>query len=371
MYNLSSLFRMLLGIAVLVLAGCVSEPKKEAPSPAAQTSAPAAKKRGVQQVTIFYATDRAVAEDAAGYFGPERGRLSFGVANVSIPPNRVIGSDQRPSVFKFEWSADERKHIALKETTPMTPEEFLQGLSQALAAAPSGKMMLFVHGYNTPFEEAARRLAQFATDLKFSGPVLLFSWPSQGSLTGYSVDETNAEWAQPHLQQVMAILLEQVRPRQLYIVAHSMGARLAVRAYTSLVGDRWDAHLGIQRDMVLVAPDIDADLFREDLAPRLGAAGVNVTLYASSGDRALMASKTFHGYARAGDSGGGLVIMPGVETIDASEVAGGFLGHSYFAEERHIMEDIYALIEAGQRADKRFGLKEANTEAGRYWKFRK
>jgi len=232
-------------------------------------------------------------------------------------------------------------------------------------------VMVFVHGYNTGFEEATRRLAQFATDLKFTGPVILFSWPSQATLTGYSVDETNAEWAQPHLEQLLSLLLDQLKVRQLYLVAHSMGARLATRAYTALVGDRWDIHHATDRELVLVAPDIDADLFRDGLAPRLAAAGVHTTLYASSGDRALMASKTFHGYPRAGDSGDGLVVMPGVETVDASGVSAAFLGHSYFAEERHIMEDIFALVQTGQRADSRFGLSPTESEDGRYWTFRK
>jgi esterase/lipase superfamily enzyme len=356
--------RLSLGLALLMLAGCVSDPVRDGPS-----TTPAAS--GAQQVTLYYATNRAVVDDSAGYFGTERGRLSFGVAGVSIPPNHVIGSNERPSMFKFEWSPDERKHIALRDTTPMTQEEFLPLLSQAVAASPDGRLMLFVHGYNTPFEEAARRVAQFATDLKFSGPVLLFSWPSQGSLTGYTVDVNNAEWAQPHLTQTLALVLDQVRPRQLYLVAHSMGTRITVRAYNELVGDRWDLHQGVPRELVLVAPDIDADLFRDELAPRLVAAGVRVTLYASSGDRALMASKAVHGYPRAGDSGEGLVIVSGVETVDASGVSAAFLGHSYFAEERHIMEDLFALIQLGQRADNRFGLSPVDGPDGRYWTFRK
>jgi len=96
-----------------------------------------------------------------------------------------------------------------------------------------------------------------------------------------------------------------------------------------------------------------------------------VTLYASSGDRALLASKAFHGYPRAGDSGEDLVIVPGVETVDASGTEGGVLGHSYFAEDRRIMEDIFGIVQTGQRADNRFGLQSVDTPKGRYWTFRK
>jgi esterase/lipase superfamily enzyme len=274
-------------------------------------------------------------------------------------------------VFRFEWSEDERKHIAYKGVLPMDKAEFLQQLAWAVAKSPGRKLMVFVHGYNVEFAEAARRVAQFATDLKFSGPVVLFSWPSQGDLTGYTVDETNAEWAQPHLVEVLNDLLDQSRAKKIYLIAHSMGARLLSRAYITLTADRWMYGAGSVRELVLVAPDIDADLFRRDIAPRLAESGVHVTAYASSGDRALMASKAFHGYPRAGDSGDDLVIVPGVETVAATDTEGGLLGHSYFAEDRRIMEDIFALLQTGQRADNRFGLAPVDTEQGRYWTFRK
>jgi esterase/lipase superfamily enzyme len=125
------------------------------------------------------------------------------------------------------------------------------------------------------------------------------------------------------------------------------------------------------REMILVAPDIDADLFRQDIAPRLARNGIHVTLYASSGDRALRASKAFHGYPRAGDSGEGLVVVPEVETVDASGADSGFLGHSYFAEDRRIMEDIFGIVQTGQKADGRFGLQAVDGPEGRYWTFRK
>lgn len=121
----------------------------------------------------------------------------------------------------------------------------------------------------------------------------------------------------------------------------------------------------------MIAPDIDADVFRLDMAPRLARTGIHITVYASSNDRALMASKAFHGYPRAGETGEGLVVVSGVETVDASNVSGGLLGHSYFAEDRRIMEDIFALLQTGQRADDRFGLKPLESKGVRYWTFRK
>jgi hypothetical protein len=57
--------------------------------------------------------------------------------------------------------------------------------------------------------------------------------------------------------------------------------------------------------------------------------------------------------------------------VDASGADSGFLGHSYFAEDRRIMEDIFGIVQTGQKADGRFGLQAVDGPAGRYWTFRK
>jgi esterase/lipase superfamily enzyme len=120
------------------------------------------------------------------------------------------------------------------------------------------------------------------------------------------------------------------------------------------------------KDQVPRTPDIDAEVFKRDIASQI----VPATLYASSRDQALTLSKTFHGYPRAGDAGHGLMIVSGIETVDATSVATDFVGHSYFAESRSIIGDIFYLIRDGKRARDRFGLQEIDAPTGRYWVFR-
>jgi esterase/lipase superfamily enzyme len=323
------------------------------------------------QVRIFFATDRTPDANSNAYYGVKRGDMSYGITDVGIPPGHVMGRQEEPSLFMFESAADENKHIKVRDVITLTRDDFLKRLTEAVTESPGGKIMIFVHGYNAEFLESSRVVAQFANDLKFAGPVLLFSWPSQGSLTGYTVDETNAEWAQADFVQLLTTLLETIQAQNIYLVGHSMGNRIIGRAMTSLASDRPDGDLIVFREIVMIAPDIDADVFRLDMAPRLARTGIHVTVYASSNDRALMASKAFHGYPRAGETGEGLVVVSGVETVDASDVSGGLLGHSYFAEDRRIMEDIFALLQTGQRADERFGLKALESNGVRYWTFRK
>jgi esterase/lipase superfamily enzyme len=356
-----AIFLALIQITVLTGCGMLGGTR---PQPAVTEPEP-------RQIDLFFITDRAPDADGGRYFSGARGDLSYGLSHISIPPGHVMGRHEEPSLLKFEWTHEEDKHIKLLDVLRLTEDEFTTRLGRAIEASPDNKLMVFVHGYNEEFPDTTRMVAQFADDLKFSGPVVLFSWPSQGSLTGYTVDETNAEWAQSHFVKVMSALLEQVPAHNIYLVGHSMGNRIIGRALITLASDRLESDMMLFREIIMIAPDIDADVFRKDMAPRLARTGIHMTLYASSKDRALLASKAFHGYQRAGDSGEALVVVDGMETIDVSDASGGLLGHSYFAEDRRIMEDIFGLLQTGQRADDRFGLEAQETSQGRYWTFRK
>jgi len=330
---MSRFILLLLSLTLLLVQGCAS---LEASNEAAET--------GPNLVKLFYATGRQPSKESNVYFGRERADLSYGNIEIGIPARHLVGQLEQPSLLKFEYSADDREHITIQRNSNYTRESFYYFLNQAIDRSASKKLMVFVHGYNSEFSEAAKSLGQFANDLKFS-PVVLFSWPSKGSLSGYTVDETNVEWAQSQFLELMNGILDNTQAQEIHVVGHSMGTRLIGRGMGTLASERPEGDMGRFRNIVLIAPDIDSDVFRRDIAPRLERANIRVTLYASSGDSALMASKAFHGYARAGDSGEGLAIVPGVETIDASIAAGGLLGHSYFTEDPRIIGDLFSLLQ--------------------------
>ena len=217
---------------------------------------------------------------------------------------------------------------------------------------------------------AARRTAQISYDLAFEGAPVFYSWPSQAKTSAYTIDEQNIEWAQANLKGFLDEFFQRSGAQNVYLIAHSMGNRALTRAVASLLTEK-PALRSRLKEVILTAPDIDADVFKRDIAPSLTATGRPITLYASSEDLALVASKKVHGYPRAGDSGRGLVLIPGVETVDATLVDTSLLGHSYFAESRSVLSDMFYLIRRGQRADMRFGLDRVDDQAGRYWKFKR
>ena len=124
---------------------------------------------------------------------------------------------------------------------------------------------------------------------------------------------------------------------------------------------------------MLAAPDIDADVFRRDLAPSILGKGPRVTLYASSRDKALMASRDVHGgYRRLGESGDNLVIMKGLDTVDASMVSTEFLGHSYFGDSGTVLSDLKYVIRKSlpPEAREQFSLDPVQNAVLVYWRFK-
>jgi esterase/lipase superfamily enzyme len=223
---------------------------------------------------------------------------------------------------------------------------------------------VFVHGYNVSFEDAARRTAQIAYDLKFAGAAILFSWPSKAKFKTYVADETNVRWTVPQLRTFLEDLATQAGADTIHLIAHSMGNR-ALTDVLEQLAIAGTVKMPAFRQIVLAAPDIDADVFRK-LVTVIKATGERMTLYSCAKDKALEASRRFHGYPRAGDS---IIIVRGVDTIDASAVDTSLLGHSYFGNNRTVLTDIFALLNDGDPPEDRFGMTPRQLTGGTYYAF--
>ena len=324
-------------------------------------------------VKVGFATDRQrdLGKPAAQRFGNERSHnagLSYGHCEISIPRDHRMGELESPSLWRLEFRLDPAKHVMLLDAEVEDQATFFAGIAAQVKASAAGSAFIFIHGYNVSFEDAARRTGQMAYDLGFDGAPVFYSWPSQGDVARYTVDENNIEWSTPHLQAFLADFLQQTDAAKVYLIGHSMGNRGLARAVAGLIESQPDLARRIA-EIILTAPDIDADVFQQEIAPRLTAAHHPVTLYASSEDLALAASRLVHGHRRAGDSGDGMLLLAGMETIDATGVDTGFLKHSYFAERRSALSDMFYLIHNNARADQRF-LDPVDTPKGRYWTFK-
>ena len=204
--------------------------------------------------------------------------------------------------------------------------------------------LVYLHGYNVGFEDAAIRAAQIGFDLKVSGATAFFSWPSQGKLDGYPADEASIEASEYAIVQFLADFARQSGAEVVHVVAHSMGNRGLLRALQHL---SLDAQLssGVRFGQIfLAAPDVDRDFFL-DLAHLYPAFSARTTLYVSDGDRALGASAWLHGDCRAGYCPP--VTAPGIARFDTVRVPNfdlDLIGHGYYAEADALLSDLHDLM---------------------------
>lgn len=301
-------------------------------------------------------------------YGYDRGELELGSCEVSIPKDHRVGSLESPSVLRLEFREDPERHIVLMEVHPRTADEFYADLRSCVGRSGRKEAFVFIHGYNVGFETAARRTAQIAYDLKFDGAPIFYSWPSREGLLAYTVDETNVAWTVPHLKEFLLGVARQSEAKSVHLIAHSMGNRALTSALRELSLEM-KADCPRFHEVVLTAPDVDADVFRRDLAPAIVNTADRVTLYASSNDEALIASKAVHGYRRAGDSGDKVVVVPGVDTVDVSEVDTSFIGHSYYGSNSTVLADLFELMHGSKPPDQRKWLRSMELGALKYWKF--
>ncbi len=301
-------------------------------------------------------------------YGVARGSLVRGVSTVTVPKTHQRGMVERPSILRLEFTEDKNKHVVLAQATELSSDEFYRQMSASLEQTDDPDLLLFVHGFNVAFDEAIRRTAQIATDLSFDGVPVCYSWPSQGSLLGYPIDENNVIWTVPHLRDFLLELADKSQARSINIIAHSMGNRAVTASLSDLSMQLTQDKLPLVDQVVLAAPDVDADHFRKELAPRLAEVARHVTLYASSDDQALVASKHLHGgYPRAGESGENLVVVPEIETIDVSGIDLSLLGHNYYGSSESILRDLFDVVRNRLPARKRTGLISQRLRDTTYW----
>ncbi len=322
---------------------------------------------GYCTVPVFYGTDRERTGNVKPqeFYGRRRGTLEYGIAAVSVPRRHKKGRLESPPWWKPFAEGVPDAHMVLLDLAPLARGQFTTRIREALKDATARDVLVFIHGYNVSFAEAARRAAQIAYDLEFPGAAALYSWPSAERLRKYIEDGNNASWSVPDFCTFLRLLAAEFG--RVHLLAHSMGNRVLFEGLRLLAAAEEASPEKRFGEVMLAAPDIDSGIFRGGAAAFCRGAG-RCTLYASSGDHALRISQFINGYPRAGDTRE-IVVVNGIDTIDASAVDTSLLGHSYFGDERSILGDIFALLRQGLPPGERFGLAARQADNLKYWAF--
>lgn len=380
--------RWIVGVIMLVLVGAgagtaffLLQPKPSKYHPQFGTDCTAlltpATVNAVDCVRVLFGTNRELALDGnepglnqeanvEDVKSRDAGRLHLGRADVWLP--KLIeegGSRDRGETPILNGPPPEQpdelaKYVFLTRITKAGTDAFVTELDQAVSGRRSASVLLFVHGFNTPFDDALIRSAQLSVDLSRrgafdAGAPMLFSWPSAGkvSLDNYRGDQARSLEAAPYLEEFLDLITENGKINRINIVAHSMGNRILTEALQSYAKDYLERHGrdDLEFRIILVAADVDRDIF-EATTGVLDNLRANVTIYTSDADRALHVSEIVNSKLRLGDTNGDKPFIradPYYETVDATGIATELfgLGHNYYSDNPFILGDIHcAMAEA-------------------------
>lgn len=389
-------------------AGPTGEPTAT-PPPVRPTSRAARRRpppNGLKSVQVFYGTNRVRADacepqqrvawdgpssachpigfyrSAPAMVSPGRSdELEVGTLTVTLPPGHVTGQVERPlSVLSFQLRGEDPMRDVVISDLRSVGTDYDAWLDEVKQAARedggAGKdAVIYVHGFNVSFENAARLAGQLAADLDFAGVPMMYSWPSNGGLLSYVADYDAALDATEAFNHFLDLVnLEKSGVRRVHVIAHSMGNWLVANA----LRERWlrQGTSALARkpieQLVLAAPDVWADRFRERFLATLPKLAAQVTLYVSDGDRALQTSKTLRDdRPRVGLREGlralhlDAVHPEGFDAVDATGLPSDFLDHSYYASNQSMISDIYCVL-LGSPANRR----QLIEQAGPWWQFK-
>ncbi len=292
---------------------------------------------------VWYCTNRAIPKpDVLGTsrFSSDLGECAFGLCEVRVLRDRQLGEMLRPA-FGLLTGFKKKKVVARETDYPNSSFEFLWKLQQEQQRVENRNSILFVHGFNTDFDEAIERAAQLAEDLVISGETFVFSWPSQGSVDGYVADQDRAEKSPKDVEDFILMILAALgreRGHVLHAVAHSMGNRALAPALAKIFVAKPDARLG---EVILAAADSDVDKMDEWLDGIVKGAR-RISIYASATDKALKLSRHMHKSARVG-------LTPEsdhrYDVIHCDESGDDWAKHSYIFNTPAVITDIRAVLD--------------------------
>lgn len=304
-------------VALLLLGGCSPATTRLMPTPtlfgtgaATGSIAPTGTARD-SEVEVFYVTNRMPSGpvEARNYTGLRSAQLRLGVATLQV--GAAEGADSRRRDRGAADAAEERPGITLRAAQEMATlderasthdqdmKRFLAQVDARLSLAHRRDVLVYVHGANSSFERAAAQAAQLQHYLGNDAVVVLFAWPSAGSLLRYLRDVASARHSEPEFARLLGLMAANTGADNVNVLAYSAGAMVASPGLARAASQR-DDHAGLRiGEVYFAAPDIDFPVFLDNL-PRYEHAVRRVTVAVNMGDTALSVAQWLHRISRAG-----------------------------------------------------------------------
>jgi len=331
---------------------------------------------------FFFATNRnegAGDEALEERFGSTREpALKFGAFDTRIEPSLGLGMLINPT----QWFQDEE--IQIEEVRRLERADFVAELKEVVERSPRQSLLLVVHGFRERFPSALRKTAFIGHVLDINSPVLLFDWPGdQGSSPrGYLRARETATASGAELAATIEMVVDEIGPERLWVVANSMGAQVVADAFHLLYQDPAFADRDTEiEDVVLTAPDVGHDEFEEQFKDEILALTDALTVYVSSNDRALVLSRIINRSTRRGEStlspdqlAEALRIAELVEVdddlitlVDVTPVNRTRNFHSFSLETPEFFDDLYLRLTNEETPDSRLLYQLQTSDGDVYW----
>jgi esterase/lipase superfamily enzyme len=304
-----------------------------------------------RSVDVFVVTNRKNKNKIFGctnnHFSTEYDSVTYvGVCKVNVPKKHSIG--------KISFTKDNRlsshDYFKILNSKQLSSNLLLDFIKKSKRIP-----LVFVHGFNVRFEDAVLKASQISYDLKYQGPVILYSWPA-GAGDGFFEDKLLTKTYEINLKNAKDSIiffkkfLNDLKLNNLSVnlIVHSMGHQMilpALKEFSETIGN-----IKVINELILNAPDFEADLFLKSIE-KIKEITARITLYCSYNDKAMDASESYNKSERLG----ACAYSDSIDSINVglidSPTLGFGLGHSYYSS-RAILGDVFQLL-LGIEADKR------------------
>ncbi len=251
----------------------------------------------------FFITNRKLGaneEELENNFTNEReANLKFGYYDTKIEPSVGLGMFINPS----EWFQTEE--IRVKQLQKLQQEAFIKQLKEQVQKSPRRSLLVVIHGFRERFPSALRKTAFLGHVLDINSPIMVFDWPGdQGSsMRGYRRARSVATESGVELANTLELIVRDVQPKKLWLIANSMGGQVVAKAFSELNKNPEFADAQYEfEDVVLTAPDVSREEFDDQFKQEINALTRDLTVYVSSNDRALVMSRIINRDTRLGES---------------------------------------------------------------------
>lgn len=329
-------------------------------------------------VPVLFLTDRArlsVPEGRHQYYGAKRlpSGVEYGRAVVRMPAENYVTGSALPTGVSITTETNAQNGVTVDQPERLTRDQISEAIRRYKTALPANspvRLLIFVHGFNVTFPEAAKAIARLSFGLRIQTLPLVVSWPSQGAILKYWNDEQNVEPSIERLRPELLWLLQHPAVDEVILVAHSMGSRIASRVLSEL--DLQKASISKLTRVAFAAADLNEAEIRE-LWPRIRNLPTKGWLFYTSGnDIALLASSIVHAMPPVGDSRQRVFTILPSDTVDASAVAPKLkgYGHSYVIDNPLLRVDLRRWISQGLSPSQR-GLTKRKSGDAEFWEIQK